>query len=71
LAEAGTATIVPYGDAGALANQIVRYLTDPVAARREAEAAHGWVQQNFDWEAVTDRWEAVYRQCFPSVSMDR
>ena len=71
LSEASAATIVSYGDAEALANQIVRYLADPAAAQREVEAAHGWVQQNFDWEAVTDRWEAVYRECLPSVSMDR
>lgn len=71
LAEASAATIVPYGDAGALADQILRRLSDPAAARREAEAANSWVQQNFDWETVTGRWEAVYRQCLPSVSMDR
>jgi glycosyltransferase involved in cell wall biosynthesis len=71
LAKASAAAIVPSGDVDALARQIEAHLVHPASMRRRAERAQRWVRQNFDWETVTDRWEAVYRECAQSASMSR
>lgn len=71
LAKASAAAVVPSGDVEALTRQIAAHLSHPAAMHRRAERAQRWVQKNFDWETVTDSWEAVYRECVTSASMGR
>ena len=71
LAKASAAAIVPSGDVDTLTRQIAAHLAHPASMRRRAERAQRWVRQNFDWETVTDSWEAVYRECAQSASMSR
>jgi glycosyltransferase involved in cell wall biosynthesis len=71
LAKVSAAAVVPAGDVEALTRQISAHLAHPAAMHRRAERAQRWVEKNFDWEAVTDSWEAVYRECVPSASMGR
>jgi glycosyltransferase involved in cell wall biosynthesis len=71
LAKASAAAIIPSDDVDALTRQIAAHLAHPASMRRRAERAQRWVRQNFDWETVTDSWEAVYRECAQSASMGR
>ncbi|MGF1503941.1 MAG: glycosyltransferase [Anaerolineae bacterium] len=55
----GAATVVPFGDVEAFAAAIVRALREQPSA--QAACAH--VRETFNWEALVDRWEVVYRTC--------
>lgn len=64
LAQAGVARVYgPQANDTALTGEILRLLADPAAARNLGERGRAYVQARFDWEAVIDRWEAVYRGC--------
>jgi glycosyltransferase involved in cell wall biosynthesis len=63
LGAADVARVFPYGDADALAGEINALLCDKVAADALAVRGRDYVTTHFDWEAVVDRWEAVYRAC--------
>ncbi|MGH7528794.1 MAG: glycosyltransferase [Gemmatimonadales bacterium] len=56
-----TGLLVPPGDAAALARALERVLEDPAYARALGAAGRARLAQRFSWEAVTARWEAVYR----------
>ncbi|HEV8265503.1 MAG TPA: glycosyltransferase family 4 protein [Gemmatimonadales bacterium] len=53
--------LVPPGDAGALAAALRRLLEDRDLARRLGDAGRRRVREQFSWDAITARWEAVYR----------
>jgi glycosyltransferase involved in cell wall biosynthesis len=53
--------LVPPGDAAALAAALQRVLDSPDLARRLGEAGRRRLHERFSWEAITARWEAVYR----------
>lgn len=53
--------LVPPGDAAALAAALQRVLESPDLARRLGEAGRRRLHERFSWEAITARWEAVYR----------
>jgi glycosyltransferase involved in cell wall biosynthesis len=55
-----TGLLVPQRNAAALADAIGRLLDDPVLAQQLGEAGAAFVQQNFDWEHIVDRIEALY-----------
>lgn len=63
LAAADVATVAPGEDAPALAAAIAGVLHHPQEARERARRGRDYVRREFDWEAVVDRWEAVYRAC--------
>ncbi len=63
LGAADVARVFPYGDADALAGEINVLLCDKAAADALAGRGRDYVTAHFDWEAVVDRWEAVYRAC--------
>jgi glycosyltransferase involved in cell wall biosynthesis len=53
--------LVPPGDVAALAAGLQRVLDSPDLARRLGEAGRRRLHERFSWEAITARWEAVYR----------
>ena len=55
-----TGLLVPEKDAQALADAIVRILTNEALARRLARAGLRHAQTYFDWARITDRFEDVY-----------
>ena len=55
-----TGLLVPPGDAGALAAALRRVLDEPDLARKLGEAGRRRLHEQFSWEAITARWEAVY-----------
>jgi glycosyltransferase involved in cell wall biosynthesis len=57
-----TGLLVPPGDAGALADGIVRILNDPGLAKRLAEAGRNHVMTRFTATAMLDAMEAVLRK---------
>jgi len=56
-----TGLLVPPGDAAALAAALRRVLGEPGLGRRLGEAGRRRLHEQFSWEAITARWEAVYR----------
>jgi glycosyltransferase involved in cell wall biosynthesis len=56
-----TGLLVPPGDAAALAAALRRLLDEPDLARKLGEAGRRRLREQFSWEAITARWEAVYR----------
>jgi glycosyltransferase involved in cell wall biosynthesis len=63
LGAADVARVTPYGDADALAGEINALLCNKASADALAGRGRDYVTAHFDWEAVVDRWEAVYRAC--------
>ncbi len=55
-----TGLLVPPGDAAALAAALRRVLDEPGLARKLGEAGRRRLHEQFSWEAITARWEAVY-----------
>ncbi len=55
---------VPARDPGALAEKIIRLLTDEGLRRRMGQRASCWAQ-GYAWPLIADRIEAVYRDCLP------
>jgi len=56
-----TGLLVPEKDPRALADAIVKVLTDPDLARRLGQAGHDFVRRTFDWDAITGQMIEVYR----------
>jgi glycosyltransferase involved in cell wall biosynthesis len=56
-----TGLLVPPGDVEALAGALRRLLDEPGLARKLGEAGRRRLREQFSWEAITARWEAVYR----------
>jgi glycosyltransferase involved in cell wall biosynthesis len=61
VADGESGILVPPGEAAALAAAIDRVLGDAALARRLGEAGRARLAREFSWEAITKRWEAVYR----------
>jgi len=61
VADGETGLLVPPGEETALASALDRVLSDPDLARRLGEAGRRRLHERFSWEAITARWEAVYR----------
>lgn len=57
-----TGLLVPEKDPHALADALVRVLTDRELAQRLAEAGHRHVQEVFDWTRIIERTEEIYRR---------
>lgn len=56
-----TGILVPPGDAKALAAAIARVAGDPALAAQLRVAGPRHVREHFAWDAIVERWEAVYR----------
>jgi glycosyltransferase involved in cell wall biosynthesis len=61
VADGQSGVLVPPGDAAALAAAIDRVLGDPALARRYGSGGRERLQSDFSWEAITKRWNALYR----------
>ena len=61
VADGETGLLVPPGDETALASALERVLSDPALARRLGEAGRERLAERFNWDAITARWDAVYR----------
>ncbi|HLE96942.1 MAG TPA: glycosyltransferase family 4 protein [Candidatus Thermoplasmatota archaeon] len=57
-----TGTLVPHGDAEALAAATLRYLGDPDLARRHGEEGRRVVAERFTWPRVVDQLEKLYAE---------
>jgi glycosyltransferase involved in cell wall biosynthesis len=55
-----TGLLVPPGDERALANAITRVLSDRALARRFGDAGRERLREEFSWDRIVARWEAVY-----------
>jgi len=55
-----TGLLVPPGDAAALAAALRRLRDEPDLARKLGDAGRRRLREQFSWEAITARWEAVY-----------
>jgi glycosyltransferase involved in cell wall biosynthesis len=55
-------TLLPAGDATALADAMRRFLADPAPALAEAEQRFAYIRQRFSVATMTDAIEALYRQ---------
>lgn len=56
-----TGVLVPPGDAPALAGAVQKVLADPARARELGEAGRRHLAEQFSWDAILARFEAVYR----------
>jgi glycosyltransferase involved in cell wall biosynthesis len=56
-----TGVLVPAGDAIALAGALEKLFADPARARRLGEAGRRRLAEHFSWDAILERYEAVYR----------
>jgi glycosyltransferase involved in cell wall biosynthesis len=56
-----TGILVPPGDAAALAGALRKVLEDPARARLLGEAGRRRLAEQFSWDAILERYEAVYR----------
>jgi glycosyltransferase involved in cell wall biosynthesis len=61
VADGESGLLVPPGDAPALAAALDRILGSQDAARRLGEAGRRRLREQFSWDAIVARWEAVYR----------
>ena len=61
VADGESGILVPPGDTVALAAAIDRMLADPDLARRYGAAGRTRLTRDFSWDAITRRWDAVYR----------
>lgn len=50
----------PPGDEAALAAALTRLLTDPALAQRLGQAGRARIRARYHWEAITDRYEALF-----------
>ena len=55
IADGVTGTMVPAGDAAALADALITTLSDEVQARRAGRAGRARVERLYTWDAVVDR----------------
>lgn len=62
-----TGILVPPGDAAALAAALRRLLDEPGLAKALGDAGRRRLHEHFSWEAITARWEAVYRSLLRST----
>ncbi len=69
LAEANVAQVMPFGAADRLSDLLVQALDQPEAAHSRAARGRAYVIEHFSWEAVTDRWEAVYHHCVEQAKL--
>ena len=53
-------SVVPAGDAAALADAIERLAEDPAAARLMGESARTYASRRYRWDRVADEYEALY-----------
>ena len=60
-----TGLLVPEKNPEAIAEAVLRILTDPVLARRLGEEGFAFATRYFDWESITDELEIVYRRVCP------
>jgi glycosyltransferase involved in cell wall biosynthesis len=58
---AGDAAI-PYTDARELAEQLQRILTDETLVETYRQRAQSRVREHYDWEAIVDRYESLFRK---------
>lgn len=65
LASTNIGNVVPFGDPPLLADVLLHIIDNPEAHRAQAAAGREHVIEHFNWEAITDRWEAVYYACLP------
>lgn len=56
-----TGLLVPPSDAPALAGAIERLAADPLLAGRLGADGHAHLERHFTWDAIVERWLAVYR----------
>ena len=59
--DGATGLLVPAGDAAALGRALRRLLDEPGLAQKLGEAGRRRLQEQFSWEAITARWDALYR----------
>ena len=64
--EGETGFLVPPGDAGALAEAIVRLLEDPDLGRRLGEGGRARAMERFSWDVIADRTLALHRRLLES-----
>jgi len=62
LRDGETGFLVPYGDAGALADRLEQLLSDESLRERMGNRARAFALQNFDERVVVDRIKAVYEE---------
>jgi len=60
--DGGAGVLVPPGDPGRLASEIMKLLADPARAARLGEAARRRVEQRFDARAMAQQLEALYAE---------
>jgi glycosyltransferase involved in cell wall biosynthesis len=66
LTAANAGHVVPFGDVPSLTALLLHALDHPDESRSQAVRGRELVLAQFSWEAVTDRWEDVYRACVRS-----
>lgn len=52
----------PVGNAGELRNRLETVMSDPEGAEELRKTARQRINEEFDWDKVADRWEALYRE---------
>lgn len=57
-----TGLLVPPGDPAALATALLRLADDPALAAALAERGYRHLQEQFSWDSIVERWEAIYRR---------
>ncbi|HKN19727.1 MAG TPA: GT4 family glycosyltransferase PelF [Dissulfurispiraceae bacterium] len=62
IVEGSTGFLVPVGDPEALARRIMTFLSDPGSARGMGQEARKRVLENFSVEAMTMRYQSLYRE---------
>jgi phosphatidylinositol alpha-mannosyltransferase len=60
--EAGAGHLVPYGDAGALADALLQVFADQHRAQRQAVAGQAFVRDHMDWNVIASKLEGLYAE---------
>lgn len=58
---AETGFVVPSDDHQRLADRLIHLIEHPIIRARLGSNARAWARQHWDWDAVLDRWLALYR----------